>query len=392
MTTCPKPATGANSSMWYIPEVTCGVTPDTPEFKLLRRVTGNMQLNKDAITSEELDGSRDRANTRLGQNQTSGDVAIEMSYGSHDPFYTALIGSEWSAGATDAAVNVAVDATAKTYTRDVGDFTAIFSVGDLVRFPSLTGNNSEPVIATAVSALVITVDNVPNGFLEDEVSTATDVAQGDYTEIGDTCTSFTIVEKFDDLENVTSQYSITRGVKFVNLSYSTPSNDKATATFQTIGLTHEVDATLPAGSTFASDAITEFYSSVDASLNEGGVAAGIVTSADSTTDTEASAQFALGNDNVSFIEQGRVLSELSLSTYFKDWVLQKKFINEDETSLQIMLSNSDGALMFSYPYCKFTSGAPDVSGAASILQSITVNANQGPNQESSIKIQRISNA
>jgi len=151
MTTCPKPATGAASSVYYVEELTCGITPENPVWTPFRRTSGNLQQTKDTLESNELDGSRDRADTRLGQSQISGDLSIEMSYSSHDPFYAALLGSSWQSGSTQSGVNITVDPIAKTFTSDSGDFTTDFAVGDLVVFPSLTGNNALPFVATEVA-------------------------------------------------------------------------------------------------------------------------------------------------------------------------------------------------------------------------------------------------
>jgi len=167
MTTCNKPATGAASAMYYVEEVTCGVTPISPAWTLLHRTSGNLQLTKDTLSSNELDGSRDRADTRLGQNQTSGDIAVEMSFGAHDALYAALLGNTWTSGTDQSTLSVDVLASAKTFTRASGDFTTDYSAGDLVQFPGLTGNNALPFIATTVTALVITGAAIPDGQLAD---------------------------------------------------------------------------------------------------------------------------------------------------------------------------------------------------------------------------------
>ena len=387
-TMCTKPATGAASAMYYIAEVSCGVTPDTPAWNLLRRTSGNLQLNKDTLSSNELDGSRDRADTRLGQNQTSGDIAFEMSYGAHDDFYAALLGNAWVAGATEAAVDVTVLASAKTFTRGAGDYTVNHAVGDIVNFPALTGNNAEPVLITALSATVLTAGAVGDSFLSDEGPTSTDVTGGDKLVIGDTCTSFSILEEYKDLNDGAGGFIITRGVKMVNLSFNMAVNALNTGTFQTLGLTQEINASLPAGSTFPALTKTEIYSGVDGSIIEDNAIIGFVTGVDSTTDTESSAQFELGDNSVSFIEQGRVLSDLTLSTFFVNFTQLQKFADEDEVSIALTMQSSDGMLAFSYPRTVYTSGAPEVSGPGSITTSLGASA-FAPVGGSSIVIQRL---
>lgn len=388
MTTCPKPATGAASAIYYVEETTCGVTPASPAWKLLRRTSGNLQLTKDTLESNELDGSRDRADTRLGQSQTTGDLAVEMSFGAHDDFYAALLGNTWASGTDEAGLEITVDADAKTFTRAAGDFTSNYSAGDLVVFPSLTGNNALPFIATTVTATVITGAAIPDGQLTDETAVTTDINGADYLEIGDTCTSFSVLESYPDLNSGAGGYIITRGVKITNLSFNMAVNALNTATFQTLGLTQEVDATLPAGSTFPALTKYEIYSGVDGTILQDEAPIGFVTGVDATTDTESSAQFELGSNSVSFIEQGRVLSNLTLASFFVDFGQLEKFANETEVSLTLLMQSADGTLTFSYPRVVYTSGAPDVAAAGSITQSLDASAFK-PATGSSIKIQRL---
>lgn len=388
MTTCNKPATGAASSIYYVQEVTCGVTPASPAWNLLRRTTGNIQLTKDTFSSNELDGSRDRADTRTGQRQTAGDIAGEMSYGAHDDFYAAAIGNTWASGTTEAAGDVTVLASAKTFTRDTGDFTASYSVGDLVKFPSLAGNNAKAFLITSVTALVITGAAIPDDFLSDESSVTTDIEGADSVEIGDTYTSFSILEHYPDLNSGLGGYILTTGVSVTNFSFSLPSDGMNTITFQTMGIDQEVGASLPDDSTFPTLVKNEIFASPDGTIIEDDGALGFVTSVDSSTDTEASAQFNLGSGSVAFIEQGRVLSELSLSTFFSNFDQMSKFNNEDEIGISLLMQNTDTALMFSYPRGIYTSAAPEVSAAGSITASASFMP-FAPVNGSSIKIQRL---
>jgi len=388
MTTCPKPATGAASSVYYVEELTCGITPENPVWTPFRRTSGNLQQTKDTLESNELDGSRDRADTRLGQSQISGDLSIEMSYSSHDPFYAALLGSSWQSGSTQSGVNITVDPIAKTFTSDSGDFTTDFAVGDLVVFPSLTGNNALPFVATEVLATVITGAAIGDNVLIAEGPISSDISSAEYLQIGDDCTSFSMLEEYPDLNSGAGGYILTRGVKIANLSYNLAVNALNTATFQTLGLNQEIDAELPAGSTFPGIPKTEVYSGVDGTILQDAAPIGFVTGVDSTIDTESSAQFELGDRQVSFIEQGRVLSNLTLSSFFVDFGQLTKFANEDEVSLTLVMQSGDGTLVFSYPRVVYTSGAPEVGGAGSITQSLEASAFK-PDTGSSIKIQRL---
>ena len=77
--TCIKPATGARAAHYYVLEQDCGVTPANAEFKPLRFTSGNPQQTRDSLQSQELDGSREVADLRLGSKQTGGEINVELS-------------------------------------------------------------------------------------------------------------------------------------------------------------------------------------------------------------------------------------------------------------------------------------------------------------------------
>ncbi|KAF2282287.1 hypothetical protein GH714_044131 [Hevea brasiliensis] len=137
-------------------KVTAGVTPTNPAWYPLRNTSGVPALTRDALVSNELNGSRETSSIRTGNKQVAGEFAIELSASSQDELLAGAMTSSWVAGSTVAGLTIDVSASAKTFTRSAGDFTTAVEVGDLIRFPDLTGDNALPFIVTAVSALVVT--------------------------------------------------------------------------------------------------------------------------------------------------------------------------------------------------------------------------------------------
>lgn len=386
---CKRPATGARSSHFYVLEADCGVTPDNPAWLPLRFTSGNPQLTKDSIQSSELDGSREVADLRLGSNQTSGEINVELSYTSYDDLLQGALGGTWAAGVSDTGLSVTVDSTLKTFTRDAGDFVADgVLVGDLIRFDGLTGDNANAFIATAVTPTVVTCSQAQG--LTDEAAVSTDYASADKLEVGTTRRSFSILTHYADADEGNGEYHITRGVEITGYNFDVSVNAMVTGTLSTIGQTYEADIALPAGSTFPTVAKTEPYASVDGRILENDLLLSYVTSMTATLDNGASAQFEIGSNDTSFIEQGRANSTLSLSTFFEDSALLTKFINETETSVVLVLENTSGALSFTYGRVVYTTGAPDIAGEGSITQSLDAQALKGVNNESSVIIQRLS--
>ena len=385
---CNQPATGARTSQYYVEEVDCGVTPPTPAWQPLRYTAGVPQLTKDSVQSQELDGSREVADIRLGQNQAAAEFAIELSYGSYDDWLEAALGGTWAAGTTESGIDLTMDDVAKTITRVAGDFTTNISVGDFVKWPDFTNaENQGPFYVTSVSPLVVTIANASDLVAEN-------VASGEYTtgdklEVGTARKTFSILTHFEDAANGLGEYHITRGVEMAAYAFNVAVNAIVTGTFSTIGRSYEPNIALPAGSTFPTVPKTQPYAGVDGRIIEAGVTLAYVTTSDNNLDNEAAAQFEIGSDNISFIEQGRANSTLSLATFFESSTLLSKFINGTESSVIISLDGPDGLLSFSYPRVVYTSGAPDVSGPGSITATVDAQALGGTSGESSIVIQRI---
>lgn len=386
---CSNPATGARTSHYFVKEVDCGVTPTSPAWSPLRYTSGNMQLTKDSIASSELDGSREVADIRLGSNQTAGDISIELSMNFYDVLLEAALGGSFDSGLAETGVDVTVLASAKTFTRAAGSFiTDGVEVGDLIKFTDLlNGNNAGSLYVTAVSALVVTCGNAEG--LVDETSVTTDYTTGDKLEVGSARTTFSILTHYADADGGAGEYHITKGVEVTGYSFDIAVNAMVTGSLPTIGRVYEPDVALPAGSTFLTPAKTEPYASVDGRILENSVAIGLVTQTTINLDNGASAQFEIGSNDTSFIEQGRANSTLSLQTFFEDSTLLKKFVNETETSVVIILEGSDGSMSFSFPRVIYTTGTPDVAGEGSITQSLDAQALAGLSGESSVVIQRL---
>ena len=79
-----QPYKGANTAQYYVLETTPGVTPTHPAWSILRNTGGIPAVTRDALVSNELDGSRETTSIRTGNKQVSGEYAIELSSKSQD--------------------------------------------------------------------------------------------------------------------------------------------------------------------------------------------------------------------------------------------------------------------------------------------------------------------
>ncbi|EBH9531890.1 hypothetical protein EPM98_15430 [Salmonella enterica subsp. enterica serovar Cerro] len=381
---------GANTAQFYVLETTPGVTPTSPSWSPLRNTGGIPALTRDALVSNELDGSRETSSIRTGNKQVTGEYAIELSAQSQDELLAGAMTSSWVAGSTVAGVSVTVDADAKTFTRDAGDFTTAVEVGDLVRFPGLTGDNSKPFIVTAVSALVVTGGAI-NHTLTDESAVTSDLVIADKLETGNLCKTYSILTWFKGRCGGADSYLITRGVEFTGFTIEQAVNAMVTGSFPFIGLNQEILSAPPDGSTFTVNFNAQPFASVDVSAFNGTAPLKLIDTFTITNDNGTSAQFELGNDGVAFVERGRAANTFSLAGKLYDMTLLNLFLNETQIELTSILAGPDGAMSFTLKRAELTSATPEIGGPESVTLSMEGQAT-GNQMQSSVVIQRIAYA
>lgn len=382
-----QPYKGANTAQFYVLETTPGVTPTNPSWSPLRNTSGVPAITRDALVSNELDGSRETSSIRTGNKQVAGEYAIELSAQSQDELLAGAMTSSWVAGTTVSALSVSVDADAKTFTRAAGDFTASVEVGDLVRFSDLLGDNALPFIATMVTATVLTGAAIPHT-LTDEAATTTDFVVADKLETGNLCKTYSILTWFKGRCGGADSYLITRGVEFSGFTIEQAVNAMVTGSFPFIGLSQEILTAPPAGSTFTVNFDAQPFASVDVAAFNGTAALKLIDTFTITNDNSASAQFELGNSAVAFVERGRAANTFSLAGKLYDMTLLNQFLNEEQIELTSILTGPDGAMSFTLKRAELTAATPEIGGPESVTLSLEGQAT-GNSVQSSIIIQRI---
>lgn len=396
--TCENPASGAQTSHWYVAETTCGVTPTSPTWLPLRYTKGGMVLTKDSMQSAELDGSREVADIRLGSGSTSGDIEVELSYGSYNDLLEAALGGTWTSQSDVTSVTCDIVPAGNHFLRSTGSFvTDGFKPGDLIRVTGPASSvNKQLYVIQAVTALRIYV-SAPATTLVAESAVSCTFKRPYKLEVGTTRRSFSILTHYADADGGAGEYHITRGVEITGYSFNVAVNSNITGKFSTIGLTYSPNEALPSGSTFGSTTKTTVYANVDGVILDVSSGTsystdpiGYLTSLDIKLDNAASAQYVLNNDSVGFIERGRANNTLSMSAFFFDSTLLNKFVAEEESAIAVAAISDSGANCMRFGRIVYTSGAPEIAGEGSITQSLEAQALKGTAGESSIQWQYLS--
>jgi hypothetical protein len=97
-------ANGSRHSMAYVPEVSYGVTPATPAFKMIRHNGTTLALSKNTYQSAELRADRQITDMRHGTRKVGGNITSELSGAAFDDFLQAATGGAWATNVLKAGV------------------------------------------------------------------------------------------------------------------------------------------------------------------------------------------------------------------------------------------------------------------------------------------------
>lgn len=383
-----QPYKGAMTAQFYVLETTPGVTPANPVWQPLRNTGGIPAVTRDALISNELDGSSETSSIRTGNRQVTGEYAVELSATSQDELLAGAMASSWVAGSTASAIGVTVDPVAKTFTRATGSFvTDGVEVGDLVQFDGLSGNNDKAFLVTAVTATVVTGAGIQHT-LTAQADAQADLRIADKLETGNLCKTYSILTWLKGRCGTQDSYIVTRGVEFTGFTIEQAVNAMVTGSFPFIGLNQEILQAPPSGSDFTTNFRARPFASVDVSTYDGAAPLKLIDTFTITNDNGASAQFELGNNSVAFVGRGRAANTFSLAGKLYDLTLLNKFLDETEMEVSSVLDGPDGAMSFTLKRASLTSATPEIGGPESITLSLEGQAT-GNQFQSSIVIQRI---
>lgn len=193
----------------------------------------------------------------------------------------------------------------------------------------------------------------------DELNATTDVIKNGITMIPYT------IEKSWPANNVYQRYT---GMYANTLNLNIASNSQITGSIEFVGKGFATDTDIIVGATYIEPTLGGLFDSYTGELKEGGTTIGYVSSLSLTISNGLEALFALFNDEVSEVIDGRCSIEGSLQIYFENSTLFDKFVNDTESSLEFTLtSGATDGYTFLLPRIKYTGGDMPVSGEGAVM-------------------------
>lgn len=371
-------ATGSQADLGYALESTYGVSPTGPAYKSVRRKSAaGLNLTKDTYDSEEVRSDRMLADSRHGVRRATGDVETEISPGSYDDFFIALLGSAavsganggWTLGAGTSTVDSVTFAAAptNTITRATSFITAGFRIGDRISIAdSVTANNGyATVIGISTNGLVMTVDKA----LATDVGAATITVYGKKALVGAVYNSFTLERAYRDL--TVPKFQSFTGMRVNSAAVSLPPTGLATITWNFLG--KDASALEDGSASGVANNVPYTASNTNAVLAavngviaisdaNGSRTLATVTELNFTVDNQLGGSEVVGQNVIPEALWGNTqMVTGKVTVLFEDEKMYNLFHDEGEASLMFRMDSPaslpGGFLSFTFPRCKFNSGA-----------------------------------
>jgi len=340
---------GTAKQVAYKKETTFGTLAGNTSGKLLRRVTANFNLAKEAYESNEIRVDRQVADFRHGVRSAEGTLNGELSSASYSDFMGSVVGKDFTAVTLGAAAQVTVTVVGTTYTlvRATGSWlTDGVKVGMVVRASGLTtsGDNSKNLLVaslTATNAVVVPL-NGSTMTAQGTASSVTLTAPGKQTFVpatGHTDDSYTVEEFYSDI----AQSEVYTGMKVNSVAVQLPATGLTTVDIGFAGKDLTQTGTTQYFTSPTAQGTTGIFAAVNGVLLVNGAPVALVTSADFTIERATENATVVGSNSVADIFTGRIRVTGNLSVYFQDAAFRDYFNAESNVSLVLTVTSDSTA-------------------------------------------------
>jgi hypothetical protein len=377
-------ASGSEHDVTYVAESTFNTTPGSPSMKALRVRQGvNLDLTKSTLTSDENRSDRQVETERHGNNQTSGDVPFELSYGSQDDFIEAALQGTWAASVSLSDDDISFAAGDNSInTAGAVDFSVLEAGDEITVTGSGEGDNNDTYAVVSATTTKIVVSGVTI-VTESAGATITIVSSRMRVKAGKVNRSFTVERRFTDI----SQFLRYTGQRVNTMSLSIAPDAMVTGSFGLIGA-----GMTRAGTTLGAPSAaptTEVVDSFTGTIEEGGVTIAIITSIELSLDNGINPLFVIGSKDAANTDRGRSNLTGTVMAYFEDGDLLDKFINETESSIYLTLPDAAGnEIRITLPRIKYNGGSVPAQGEGAVIMTLPIRALRDSTESSQIVWER----
>jgi hypothetical protein len=374
---------GVSKQVGYKKESTWGTLAGNTSGKLLRRVTANFNLVKEAYESGEIRTDRQIADFRHGVRSAEGSLNAELSASAYADFMGSIVGKDFAAVTLGAAAQTTVTVVGTTYTlvRATGSWlTDGIRVGMVIRASGLTttADNAKNLLVaslTATNAVVVPLNGVALT-AQGTASSVTLTSPGKQTFVpasAHTDDSYTVEEFYADI----AQSEVYTGMKLNSMNVQLPATGLTTVDFAFAGKDLAQTGTSQYFTSPTAQGSNGIFAAVNGVMLVAGAPVALVTSADFSVERATENATAVGSNSVAEIFTGRIRVTGNLSVYFQDAAFRGYFDAETPVSIVLTVTADTSAtsdfVSFTLPKVKLGSFTKD-DGELGIIASASFQA------------------
>lgn len=371
-------ATGVAKQVVISEETTENINPVTGG-KTLRRVSSDLSLGKDAYQSNEILVSQQLRDARHGTKRPAGTFAGQISPGSFNDFWQAILRSNFTTGVTLGPVSVALNTSAGTLTVGSGYDAAGLKKEDVFTISGAgspnTALNGVRMRINGLTDTVITTRDLPSGLTTGTLATATLTVVGKklfMPPTGALFKSYTMEHWFGDV----AQSEAFTGCKFGQTSIALPPTGLVTFSSQIMGMdmtpATSRQLTSPSAQTSSSS-----LAAVNGKVSYNNTDLGIVTGMTLQLAGRLGADPVVGANVVPHIFNGTFGVTGSMTVLFTDTTISTTFIQEVEVAASLLLYSGATAqsdfMRMTLPRLKLMSNQKS-DGDMALIQSFNLTA------------------
>lgn len=376
-------ASGVYKVVAYKSANTAGIAAAGSGAKVLRRVTSDIDVNKDTYASNEIRTDLQDADFRHGVRRGMGKIAGELSPGTYADFMAGSLKRDFAAVAAITGLSITIAGSGPTYTvtRASGSWlTSGLKNGMVFRFTAgsfVASNSNKNIVVASMTATVLTV-YVLNGsglVAEGPIASATVTPTGKSTFVPLTGH----IEKFFSIEEWQPEVpsSITGwDLRVSSLAIDLPPTGLSTIAINLMGV-DTLEAASQRFTTPTAAGTTGIAAAVNGVVMIAGVAVATITGMSFNVSSTYSGEPVVGSNIIPTLTPGKVKVEGSVSIKFVDTTARQAFINETEVDLAVVLSSNNLAtsdvLAFVLSRVKLN-GAARSDGETEVVQTVPFKA------------------